>query len=62
MDLRFRDVRRNQLLFQRNGYSDRADFVVPGTVAETITVSESALQQVSTEIARSVVSFVIDRF
>jgi outer membrane lipopolysaccharide assembly protein LptE/RlpB len=62
LNLRFRDVRRNQLLFQRNGYSDRADFVVPGTVPETIVASETALQQVSTEIARSVVSFVIDRF
>ncbi len=62
LNLRFRDVRRNQLLFQRNGYSDRADFVVPGTVAETIVASETALQKVSTEIARSVVSLVIERF
>lgn len=62
LNLRFRDVRRNEMLFQRNGYSDRADFVVPGTVPETIVASEAALQQVSTEIARSVVSFVIDRF
>ena len=62
MNLRFRDVRRNQMLFQRNGYSDRADFVVPGTVAETIVASETALQQVSAEIARSVVSFVVERF
>jgi outer membrane lipopolysaccharide assembly protein LptE/RlpB len=62
LNLRFRDVRRNQLLFQRNGYSDRADFVVPGTVTETIVASENALQQVSTEIARSVVSLVIERF
>jgi len=62
MNLRFRDVRRNQLLFQRNGYSDRADFAVPATVAETIVASETALQQVSAEIARSVVSFVVERF
>jgi outer membrane lipopolysaccharide assembly protein LptE/RlpB len=62
LNLRFRDVRRNQLLFQRNGYSDRADFVVPGTVGETVVAAETALQQVSTEIARSVVSTVIDRF
>ena len=62
LNLRFRDVRRNEVLFQRTGYSDRADFVVPATVAETITASESALQQAATQIARSVVSFVVERF
>ena len=62
LNLRFRDVRRNEVLFQRSGYADRADFAVPGTVAETITASESALQQAATEIARSVVSFAVERF
>ena len=62
LNLRFRDVRRNEMLFQRFGYSDRADFAVPGTVAETITASEGALQQAATEIGRSVVSFAIERF
>jgi outer membrane lipopolysaccharide assembly protein LptE/RlpB len=62
LNLRFRDVRRNEVLFQRAGYSDRADFAVPGTVAETISASESALQQAATEIARSVVSFAVERF
>ena len=62
LNLRFRDVRRNEVLFQRGGYSDRADFTVPGTVAETISASEGALQQAATEIARSVVSFAIERF
>ena len=62
LNLRFRDVRRNEVLFQRTGFADRADFAVPGTVAETITTSEAALQQAATEIARSVVSFAIERF
>ena len=62
LNLRFRDVRRNEVLFQRNGFSDRADFAVPGTVAETITTSESALQQAATDIGRSVVSFAVERF
>jgi outer membrane lipopolysaccharide assembly protein LptE/RlpB len=62
LNLRFRDVRKSEMLFQRVGYSDRADFAVPGTVAETITASEGALQQAATEIARSVVSFAIERF
>jgi outer membrane lipopolysaccharide assembly protein LptE/RlpB len=62
LNLKFRDVRRNEVLLQRTGYSDRADFVVPGTVAETITASESALQQAAAQIARSVVSFAVERF
>ena len=62
LNLRFRDVRRNEVLFQRTGFSDRADFAVPSTVAETITTSESALQQAATDIARSVVSFAVERF
>jgi len=62
LNLRFRDVRRNEVLFQRTGFSDRADFAVPSTVAETITTSESALQQAARDIARSVVSFAVERF
>jgi hypothetical protein len=62
LNLRFRDVRRNEVLFQRAGYSDRADFTVPATVAETVTVTEAAVQQAATQIARSVVSFAIERF
>jgi outer membrane lipopolysaccharide assembly protein LptE/RlpB len=62
LNLKFRDVRRNEVLFQRFNYSDRADFAVPGTVAETLTTSETALQQAATSIARSVVSFAVERF
>lgn len=62
LNFRLRDVRRNEVLFQRTGYADRADFAVPGTVAETITASESALQQAAAQIARSVVSFAVERF
>lgn len=62
LNLKFRDVRRNEVLFQRTGYQDRADFQVPGTVAETIAATEQALQAAATEIARTVVSFVIERF
>jgi len=62
LNLRFRDVRRNEVLFERANFSDRADFVVPGTVAETIPATETALQQAAAEIARSVVSFAVERF
>ncbi len=62
LNLKFRDVRRNGVLFRRTGHTDRADFAVPGTVAETLTTSEDALQHAATSIARSVVSFAVERF
>ncbi len=62
MNLRFRDVRRNAVLFQRNGYQERADFRVPGTVAETIAQEETALRAAALDIARAIVSFTVERF
>ena len=62
LNLTFRDVRRNRVLTQRRGYSDRVDFAVPGTVAETIAKTEAELQNVSAVMARTVVSYVIDQF
>jgi outer membrane lipopolysaccharide assembly protein LptE/RlpB len=62
LNLRFRDVRRNEVLFQRGGFADRADFTVPGSVADTINLSEAAVQQAAVQIARSVVSFAVERF
>lgn len=62
LNLRYRDVRQNKVLLQRQGYSDRVDFPVPGTVADSIAAAEAALQSVSTEIAKTVVSYVVDQF
>jgi outer membrane lipopolysaccharide assembly protein LptE/RlpB len=62
LNLKFRDVRRNEVLFQSRGYSDRADFAVPGTVAETTVAVETATQDAATQIARSIVSFTVERF
>jgi hypothetical protein len=62
LNLRMRDVRRNELLFQQSGFSEQADFRVAGSVAQTISVEAGALQQAATEIGRSVVSLALDRF
>ncbi|MBI4638907.1 MAG: LptE family protein [Candidatus Rokubacteria bacterium] len=62
MNLRFRDVRRNALLFERNGLREQADFRVQGAVSETISREETALRAAAIDIARSVVSFAIERF
>jgi outer membrane lipopolysaccharide assembly protein LptE/RlpB len=62
LNLKMRDVRRNEMLFQQNGVTEQADFRVAGPVSATIAVEESALTQAATEIARSIVSLAIDRF
>jgi outer membrane lipopolysaccharide assembly protein LptE/RlpB len=62
LNLRMRDVRRNEILFERASFSEQADFRVVGSVAQTLSVEAGALQQAATEIARSVVSLALDRF
>jgi outer membrane lipopolysaccharide assembly protein LptE/RlpB len=62
LNLRMRDLRRNELLFQYSNFSEQADFRVAGSVAQTLSVEAGALQQAATEIGRSVVSLALDRF
>ena len=54
--------RMNTLLFERSNFNEQADFLVAGSVAQTISIEATALQQAATEIARSVVSLALDRF
>jgi outer membrane lipopolysaccharide assembly protein LptE/RlpB len=62
MNLRLRDVRRNEVLFQQAGLQERADFRVLGATAETITREESALRAAAVDIARTVVTLAVERF
>jgi len=62
LNLRMRDVRRSEVLFQQTGVTEQADFRVVGPVSSTITREETALSQAAAEIARSIVSLAIDRF
>lgn len=62
MNLRFRDVRENKLLFQRSGFQERADFQVPTAVSETLVRETAALRLAAVEIGRAVVSAALDRF
>ena len=62
MNLRFRDVRRNALLFEQARFQEKADFRVVGVVSQTISREESALQAAAVDIARSIVSLAVDRF
>ncbi len=62
LNLRMRDVRLNTLLFEQASFSEQADFLVAGSVAQTLSIEAGALQQAATQIARSVVSLALDRF
>ena len=62
MNLRFRDVRRNALLFEQARFQEKADFRVIGVVSQTISREESALQAAAVDIARAIVSLAVDRF
>ena len=62
MHLKFRDVRRDTLLFEESRFQEQADFRVIGSVAQTISREESALRSAAMDIARSIVSLAVDRF
>ncbi|MBI2207130.1 MAG: LptE family protein [Candidatus Rokubacteria bacterium] len=62
LNLRFRDMKRNEVLFQQSGVQERADFQVLGAVADTISREESALRLAAVDIARAIVTLAVERF
>jgi outer membrane lipopolysaccharide assembly protein LptE/RlpB len=62
MNLRFRDVRRNTVLFEEQRLSEKSDFRVQNAVSQTISREESAVRSAAIEIARAIVSLTINRF
>ena len=62
LNLRFRDVRRNTVLFEQANFQERSDFQVLSAVAETISREESALRLAAVDIARTVVNLAVERF
>lgn len=62
MDLRFTDLRQKQVLFDRKGLQERANFAIPGTVSQTIALEETALRTAAVDVGRAIVAFTIERF
>ena len=62
LNMQFRDVRQNVMLWRQEGLQEKADFRVPGQVAATITSEESALRQAAVDIGRAIVNLAVDRF
>jgi len=62
MDVRFRDLKRSELLWQQNGLVEEVSFDVAGQVSDTISREEGAVKQAALEIGRKVVNRAVDRF
>jgi hypothetical protein len=62
MNLRFRDLRRNTILYEQQGLRERAAFQVQGAVSQTISREEGAVRAAAIDIARSIVSMTVERF
>jgi len=62
MNVRFRDLRNSELLWQQNGLVEETSFEVFGQVSDTMSREEGAVRQAALEIGRKVVSRAVDRF
>ena len=63
LNVKFRDVRKNTLLFQQAGFQERADFQVQGAVSDTIIQQRDvAVRAAAGDIARTVVNLAVERF
>ena len=63
LNLQFRDVRNNTMIWRQDGVEDRSDFRAWGDVAQTLSQERTgAATQAAVEIARRVVSLALDRF
>ena len=62
VNVRFRDVRENVLLFKQEGLEQWADFRVQGQVSDTIAREDVAARQAAVEIGRRIVASAIERF
>lgn len=62
MNVRFRDLRRTEVIWQQDGLVEEVSFNVAGQVSDTISREEGAVKQAALEIGRKIVSHAVDRF
>ncbi len=63
LNIQFRDVRQNTMLWRQEGLEERSDFRVGGQVSQTISLErEGAANQAALDIGRKIVSLALDRF
>jgi hypothetical protein len=63
LNVQFRDLRENTMLWRQDGLQEYSDFRVAGQVSQTISIErEGAAQLAARDIGRKVVSLALDRF
>jgi len=62
MNVRFRDLRRTEMLWQQDSLVEEVSFDVAGQVSDTISREEGAVKQAALEIGRKIVGRAVDRF
>lgn len=62
VNIRFRDVRNDAVLWTQDGLEERANFRVQGQVSDTIAREDVAARQAAVDIGRRIVASAVDRF
>ena len=62
LNVQFRDLRRDTVLWKQDRLEERSDFRVGGQVSETISLEEGAVRVAAVDIGRKIVALAIDRF
>ena len=62
MNVRFRDLRRAEILWQQDSLVEEVSFDVAGQVSDTISREQGATKQAALEIGRKIVNHAVDRF
>jgi hypothetical protein len=62
LDISFRDVRQDAMLWKQDGLQEQADFQVQGQVSDTIAQQDQAARVAAVEIGRKIVASAVDRF
>jgi outer membrane lipopolysaccharide assembly protein LptE/RlpB len=62
LNVRFRDLRRTEVLWEQDGLVEEVSFDVAGQVSDTISREEGAVKQAALEIGRKIVGHAVNRF
>jgi hypothetical protein len=62
VNVQFRDVRQNEMLWRQNGLQERADFRVQGQVSNDIAREDVAARLAAIEVGRRIVASAVNRF
>lgn len=60
--LTFKDLKQNKVIWKQDRVEERADFVVPGQVTQSLAREQVAVQRAAVDVARAIVSFAFEGF